>query len=244
MDFLVELSTRLAVNLQRAADDSELTEEQLDYMITLAERLLNGFALLMSAVDTLQLQQQTLQISIACLQDVIETLYAISTHISRRQSGFYTPIEFHGTQGRPTLDLTADLLEYFFDHGFSATQTAQLLHVSLSTVRRRMSEFGLAIRRRYSTMTDAELDRIIAGILSQHPHYGYRMMHGQLASLGHCVQQNRVRQAMVRVDPEGVLSRWHCSIQRRSYYVPTPNSLWHIDGYHRLIRFALNYRYY
>ena len=30
--------------------------------------------------------------------------------------------------------------------------------------------------------------------------------------------------------------RWHQTISRRSYWVPGPNSLWHIDGHHSLIR--------
>ncbi|KIO17819.1 hypothetical protein M407DRAFT_49449, partial [Tulasnella calospora MUT 4182] len=33
--------------------------------------------------------------------------------------------------------------------------------------------------------------------------------------------------------------RWKRAIVRRSYYVPFPNSLWHIDGHHKLIRWKI-----
>lgn len=54
----------------------------------------------------------------------------------------------------------------------------------------------------------------------------------------------RVQESMRRVDPQGVLMR---SLQlnprrRRKYTVPAPNSLWHIDGNHKLIRYADNSR--
>ncbi len=44
---------------------------------------------------------------------------------------------------------------------------------------------------------------------------------------------------MRRVDPLGVAYRWARSIHRRRYQVPCPNSLWHIDSYHGLIRWKL-----
>ena len=44
---------------------------------------------------------------------------------------------------------------------------------------------------------------------------------------------------MRRVDPLGVTLRWARSVHRRSYSVPCPNSLWHIDSNHALIRWKL-----
>lgn len=37
------------------------------------------------------------------------------------------------------------------------------------------------------------------------------------------------------IDPEGVVERLTHTIQRRTYSVPSPNYLWHIDGAHKLI---------
>ena len=40
----------------------------------------------------------------------------------------------------------------------------------------------------------------------------------------------------MRVDPNGVRPRLSQVLHRRKYLVPGPNSLWHVDGYHKLIR--------
>lgn len=40
-------------------------------------------------------------------------------------------------------------------------------------------------------------------------------------------------------DPTNLALRWGLVATRRSYSVLGPNSLWHIDGYHKLIRWKL-----
>ena len=42
-----------------------------------------------------------------------------------------------------------------------------------------------------------------------------------------------------RIDPIGTALRWRLVIRRRKYYVPAPNSLWHIDSAHKLIKYKL-----
>ena len=93
------------------------------------------------------------------------------------------------SRGKPRLDINSDMLLYFVENGFSATTTAMLLHVLLSTVRRRMNECGIKMRELYSDLTDMELDRLITTIHYNEPNSGYRMMHGHLLRLGHRVQQ-------------------------------------------------------
>ena len=53
-----------------------------------------------------------------------------------------------------------NVLEYLIGNRFSVPQVAQLLQTSISTVRRRMMEFGITIRSTYSTIDDEQLDRI------------------------------------------------------------------------------------
>lgn len=50
------------------------------------------------------------------------------------------------------------------------------------------------------------------------------------------MQRSRVSQCLRRVDPVGTALRWRLVIHRRKYNVPTPNSLWHFDSAHKLIR--------
>lgn len=69
------------------------------------------------------------------------------------------------------------------------------------------------------------------------PNIGQRRLAGALRARGIRIQRWRVRDCLRRVDPLGTTLRWNGTIYRRKYSVPTPNSLWHIDGNHKLIRY-------
>ena len=49
------------------------------------------------------------------------------------------------------------------------------------------------------------------------------------------MQRHRIRDTLHIVDPEGVHNRLRVILHRRRYSVPSPNALWHVDGYHKLI---------
>ncbi|XP_060754200.1 uncharacterized protein LOC132864798 isoform X2 [Neoarius graeffei] len=85
----------------------------------------------------------------------------------------------------------------------------------------------------YSTVDDAELDRMVIEIHRRHPNTGYKLMRGHLNARG-----SRVLESLRRVNAEGVhMRRLRLRVsRRRQYSVPGPNSLWHIDGNHKLIR--------
>ena len=89
-----------------------------------------------------------------------------------------------------------------------------------------------------STLADAELDATVNDIIADFPNVGCKRMSGLLLGRGLRIQQSRIRECMRRVNPEGVLLRALelRLIQRRSYYVQGPLSLWHIDGNDKLIR--------
>ena len=141
-------------------------------------------------------------------------------------------------RGRPKFDIAQDQLEYLLSIGFHCPAIADLFGVSLSTVRRRMSDFGLSVTALYSSITDYELELLVRDILRDFPNCGYRLMHGHLLQRGHRVIQARIRETLHRVDPEGVIIRWSTAVERRKYSVASPLSLWHIDGNHKLIRYA------
>ena len=48
---------------------------------------------------------------------------------------------------------------------------------------------------------------------------------------------------MLRVDPGGAAVRASMTNKRRTYAVAGPNSLWHIDGNNKLIRYVINVNY-
>ena len=53
------------------------------------------------------------------------------------------------------------------------------------------------------------------------------------------IQRDKLRILLDSADPVGVALNWSQAITRRTYSVPTPNSLWHIDSNHKLIRYPM-----
>ena len=91
----------------------------------------------------------------------------------------------------------------------------------------------------FSPLSDADLDSHIVRIVSLHPHCGEKTVQGQLRSRGIKVQRQRVRDSLHRVDPVGIELRSRRILHRRVYNVKSPNSLWHLNGYHKLIRWNI-----
>ena len=153
-------------------------------------------------------------------------------------SGYTAPLHDQNVRGRPKFDIRPEQLEHLLCLGMKCPKIAEVLGVSLSTIRRRMSKYGFSVTALYSTITDHELDAIVSQIVHEFPNSGYRLMHRHLLSRGIRVQQMRIRESLLRVDPGSVAIRWGSTLERRKYKVFSPLSLWHLDGYHKLIRYA------
>ena len=82
-----------------------------------------------------------------------------------------------------------------------------------------------------SSWTEAELDAAVTHLRILFPRAGIFMLKGALQSLGHNVPRERIRQSLLRLDPENRLFQ-RPFIARRKYWVPGPNYLWHHDGQH------------
>lgn len=145
-----------------------------------------------------------------------------------------------GERGRPKFEFSAQLLRNLFEIPLPVKCVASLLHVSESTIFRRMKEQGISTKTSYSTISDQELDLKVSAVKARAPHAGYRLVKGMLQSEGHRVQWHRIKGSMHRIDSDGILSRLtHMgSTVRRTYSVRSPLSLVHIDTNHKLIRFA------
>lgn len=90
-----------------------------------------------------------------------------------------------------------------------------------------------------SDISDADLHGIVESFVQAHPTYGQRLFIGHLRSLNLHVQCRRVRESLLRVDPHSVALGHRQTLHQRHYSVPGPNSLWHIDGYHKLIHWKI-----
>ncbi|XP_039660045.1 uncharacterized protein LOC120561142 [Perca fluviatilis] len=114
---------------------------------------------------------------------------------------------------------------------------AGILNVSLKTVKRRLRRFNLSRSTSYSDVTDVNLDAMIRDLAGGNEQLGPELVRAQLRAEGVRIQRRRVRESMVRINPRvAALRAMSQRLHRRSYRVAGPNSLWHIDGNHKLIR--------
>ena len=143
---------------------------------------------------------------------------------------------YTNNRGRPKLDVRKDQLMHLLSLKFTCPDIAMLLGVSLRTVRKRMTDYGISVSGLYSQMSDEDLDCAVSTLKEQYPNSGYRMMNGLLQQQGIRVHHARIRDSMQRVDPYGVSMRWQECVRRKQYNVTEPLALWHIDGNHKLIR--------
>ena len=152
---------------------------------------------------------------------------------SNRQANISSP-------ERPSYNISSEALEELYAFSFTWDKIAEILGVSRWTVLRREEKFGLQEMREFSNTTDQELDELARNHISNH---GATSGQGYIAryikSLGLRVQCRRIRESMTWVDPKNTAIRWGAQVSRRTYQVPWPNSFWHLDGHHSLIRWKL-----
>ena len=116
-----------------------------------------------------------------------------------------------------------------------------MLSLSIRTIQRRMANFNLREEvPRYTLISDNDLDETCRKIISEFPNCGVRRMRGFLLSMAIRVSWERIREAMRRTDPEGVLLRplQLNIVHRREYSVRVALALWHIDSNQKLIRYT------
>ena len=166
MEVLAKFVRNLAVEIQRTTEGG-VSFKRLDVLTTMAERVLR-------ACDYCSSHTKLYYCCADCLNRVASSL----DDSALEPYGYHIPVAFSGARGRPKIVISEGILNYFFSHGFTATSTSMLLQVSLSTIRRRMREYGMRVQDRYSDISDQELDRIVTSIQHRNPNCGYRMMQG------------------------------------------------------------------
>jgi hypothetical protein len=98
-----------------------------------------------------------------------------------------------------------------------------------------LEEFGIPCND-YNVMLPGDLDKVVTDIKGEHPNDGEVMIQGHLVSQGIRVTRSQLRASIHRVDHENTQCRLSHVVKRRQYSVESPNSIWHIDGHHKLIR--------
>ena len=165
-------------------------------------------------------------------------LTAVSDMIDHVQSALSNQT-LHRHRGRPSLEIPEHVLSDLLEQEFTQTEIARLLGCSARTVHRRILQFGLSSTTQYSAISDGELDKLVKEFASNFPNAGQKTLCGHLSTLGHRIQRFRIRESLYRVDPLGVEQRRRRLLHRRKYELPGPNSLWHVDGNHKLVRWRI-----
>ncbi|XP_062317629.1 uncharacterized protein LOC134021136 isoform X1 [Osmerus eperlanus] len=187
------------------------------------------------------LSVETMQELVASLEELralITTTHAMSGEHS--EDAFSAPRMPSGQRGRPKIAITRQQIQFLVGQGYTVKRMGQLLKCSASFLYKKTRALGLPIRSsRSRTLTNEELEDHIRRLHRQFPRSGNEMMRALLRAEGFFVTRQRVRAMLTYIDPAAAARRWSATVARRTYHVPYPNSLWHMDGNMRLIRWGL-----
>ncbi|KAE8179687.1 hypothetical protein CF336_g9557 [Tilletia laevis] len=142
------------------------------------------------------------------------------------------------SKGQWVLNIDSDVLAELCELRVSDTRIAALFGCSASTIKRRRQEAGLQKQRSEMTLDElcASIERVREMGTGE---AGERCLTGALSAVGISVSRAMIRAAVRTLDPFPVSPRWQTALQRRTYFVPFVNSLWHLDGHHKLIRWRI-----
>lgn len=131
-----------------------------------------------------------------------------------------------------------EIIEYYFHCGFENKIILEFLaihhviNMSLSTLKRRLREYGL---RRRNLEIDEQMIRNLIVIETNGPGElrGYRAIWHALRIKHHIhVPRREVERIMHEVNPDAAMQRRERSLRRRVYFNFGPNFCWHVDGEH------------
>ena len=220
--FLTEAETTITRIAQGGTD-----LETIDCLLLEAERLLRDMIYLADVLTPSDASADKLLDDIAAIYLSLE-----DEKRQRRQSALRQ-------RGRPCVEISQEQLANLLSFDFKISTIANMFQVSRKTIRRRIVQYGLEENAAFSDVTDLQLDHITQQFVTNHPNSGEKSFDGYLRNMGLRVQRYRIRRSLQRVDPNGVRNRFSRTLHRRQYSVPMPNSLWHIDGNHKLIRWHI-----
>lgn len=155
-----------------------------------------------------------------------------SNRVSGVETGVCENEPNEGCFGRPRKDILSEEVRRLFTIHQSWKDVATQLGVSVKTQNRRRIEFGMDVstrrgpRQYFTKISDENLKAIVREALSILPDAGESYIIGACRSRGVNVQRQRIREAIVEVDPVSRALRRTVSIVRRQYSVRAPNSLW------------------
>ncbi len=172
---------------------------------------------------------------------LLEQLRSLQSSLIDREEYIFLSQAISGTRerGRPPFPITSSQVLFFFQHGCKINDVASLFGCSRRTVERRLQDVGVSVRGSYSQISDGNLSDLVRQMVRRNPRIGEKTVDGFLRAQHIVVQRQRIRDLLHSVDPEGSQRRLRRALNRREYHVEHANSLWHVDGYHKLIRWGI-----
>lgn len=140
-----------------------------------------------------------------------------------------------------------EIIEYYFHCGYENKiildflATHHGINISLSTLKRRLREYGL---RRRNLQFDEQMIRNLIERESQGPNElrGYRAVWHSLRIKHHIhVPRRKVERILREINPEASRQRRERRLRRRTYLSFGQNFCWHIDGMYKSKVFAFLY---
>ncbi len=154
------------------------------------------------------------------------------------------PVQKTGARkrGRPKKQVDPMVLHEAFQRGrrISTTVLAGILGIDRKTLQARKKELG--IDSAFDDISDEDLDNLVREYHKENPAGGRSYIIGHLrAKHSLRIQRHRVIDSINRIDKlgQGLRSRVGKKRPLRTYAVPRPNALWHIDGHHKLIAWGI-----
>ena len=172
---LLRLVRDAILSITRQLDGGDVSEDMADYLAFRLEQLYGHILRLTASHPNLR-EVEPLVCEAARTLRTLEGLGC--------DNGYELPLDYSWRVGRPRFEVSRAQLEYLLQNGFSGTQIAEMLAISLSTVRQRMRAFNLSVKDLYSSLSEEELDSTLQNILRDFPNCGYRRALGELKRRG------------------------------------------------------------
>jgi len=134
--------------------------------------------------------------------------------------------------------VTKEQIIFLRELRFAWSKIAAMFGISRKTLYNIRQQLGVREDdgQQFSQISDTDLQEHVRAIKHIMPDAGQSMIRGTLCARGIHVPVARLQECIAVVDPVNTAMRWAGPIHRRRYSVAAPNSLWHIDGNHKLVR--------
>ena len=136
--------------------------------------------------------------------------------------------ERSGRPGRPKFETNEDVLIALRSYGFTWKQIADMLLVSMWTIRRRVVEYGLQDTTGFSELSDERIDFYVKQFIEEYGSLvGCSIVQSLLKSLGFRIQHHRVRPMVMVMNLYSAfpIIIFKCALQARDLWVRSDISI-------------------